>query len=169
MLYTHILVPTDFSTAANQALRYAFEEATQHQAKLTLLHVTRHYPTVDVYYVEGTPERQEGYVVELGGKLPSLPTPPPETVRRDYNEELLVQLHDLVPASFPGPWQTQVATGDPADMIVQVTQDLGVDLIVMATHGRTGLQHVLLGSVAERVIRHAPCPVLAIRYRQRAA
>jgi nucleotide-binding universal stress UspA family protein len=54
MLYTHILVPTDFSPAANQALPYAFEEATQHQAKLTLLHVTRHYPSVDVYYIEGT-------------------------------------------------------------------------------------------------------------------
>jgi nucleotide-binding universal stress UspA family protein len=169
MLYHHVLVPTDFSTAANQALRYAFEEATQHQAKLTLLHVTRHYPSVDVYYVEGTPERREGYAVELGGKLPSLPTPPPETVRRDYNEEALVQLHDLVPASFTGSWQTHVATGDPADAIVQVAQDLGVDLIVMATHGRTGLQHVLLGSVAERVIRHAPCPVLAIRYRPETA
>jgi len=169
MLYTHILVPTDFSTAANQALRYAFEEATQHQAKLTLLHVTRHYPTIEVYYVEGTPERREGYAVELGGKFPLLPTPPPETVRRDPNEEALVQLQDLVPASFTGPWQTQVATGDSADMIVQVAQDLGVDLIVMATHGRTGLQHVFLGSVAEKVVRHAPCPVLTIRYRQGAA
>jgi universal stress protein A len=165
MLYTHILVPTDFSTAANQALRYAFEEATQHQAKLTLLHVTHHYPTVDVYYVEGAPERREGYAFEFGGKLPSLPTPPPEVVRRDYNEEALVQLQDLVPASFTAPWKAEVATGDPADAIVQAAQDLGVDLIVMATHGRTGLQHVFLGSVAERVVRHASCPVLTIRYR----
>jgi nucleotide-binding universal stress UspA family protein len=86
-------------------------------------------------------------------------------VRRDYNEEALVQLQDLVPASFTGPWKTEVATGDPANAIVQAAQDLGVDLIVMATHGRTGLQHVFLGSVAEKVIRHAPCPVLAIRYR----
>ncbi|HEY7490197.1 MAG TPA: universal stress protein [Candidatus Tectomicrobia bacterium] len=165
MLYTHILVPTDFSTAANRALRYAFEEATQHQAKLTLLHVTRHYPTVDVYYIEGTPEQREGYAPERSGKFPALPTPPPEVVRRDYNEEALVQLQDLVPASFTGPWKAEVASGDPADAIVQVAQDLGVDLIVMATHGRTGLQHVFLGSVAEKVIRHAPCPVLTIRYR----
>jgi nucleotide-binding universal stress UspA family protein len=168
MLYTHILVPTDFSLAANQALRYAFEEATQHQAKLTLLHVTYHYPATEVYYVKDAPRRPIGYADEFGGKLPSLPIPPPEVVRRDPNEEALVQLRDLVPASFAGPWTTQVAVGDPADAIVIVAQDLGVDLIVMATHGRTGFRHVLLGSVAEKVVRHAPCPVLTIRYRQRA-
>ena len=169
MLYTHILVPTDFSPAANQALRYAFEEAMQHHARLTLLHVTHHYPATEVYYIAGTPESRSGYAPEMGGKLPSLPTPPPETVRRDYNEEALVQLQDLVPASYTGPWQTQVAIGDPADAIVRVAQELGVDLIVMATHGHTGLRHVLLGSVAEKVVRHAPCPVLTVRSRASAA
>jgi nucleotide-binding universal stress UspA family protein len=168
MLYTHILVPTDFSPAANQALRYAFEEATQHQAKLTLLHVTYHYQPTEVYYVEDTPERPIRYADEIGVKLPSLPTPPPQVVRRDPNEEALVQLRDLVPASFAGPWTTQVAVGDPADAIVLVAQDLVVDLIIMSTHGRTGLRHVFLGSVAEKVVRHAPCPVLTIRYRQEA-
>jgi universal stress protein A len=165
MLYTHILVPTDFSPAANQALRYAFEEATQHQAKLTLLHVTHHYQPTEVYYVNDTPQRPIRYAVEFGVKFPSLPTPPPEVVRRDPNEEALVQLRDLVPASFTGPWTTQVAVGDPADAIVLVAQDLG-DLIIMSTHGRTGLRHVFLGSVAEKVVRHAPCPVLTIRHRQ---
>lgn len=170
MLYTHILVPTDFSPDANQALRYAFEEATQHQAKLTLLHVTHHYPATEVYYVTGSPEAsQAGYAPEIGSRLPSLPTPPPETVRRDYNEEALTQLQDLVPASFTGSWQTQVATGDPAEAIVQVAQELSVDLIVMATHGRTGLRHVLLGSVAEKVVRHAPCAVLTVRSRESTA
>ena len=169
MLYTHILVPTDFSTAAHQALAYAFEEATQHQAKLTLLHVMQHHPATEVYYVTGSPEAsQAGYAPELGSRLPSPPTRPPETVRRGYNEEVLVQLQDLVPASFTGSWQTQVATGDPADAIVQVAQEIAVDLIVMATHGRTGLQHVFLGSVAEKVVRHVPCPVLTVRYRKEA-
>jgi len=169
MLYTHILVPTDFSTAANQALAYAFAEATQHQAKLTLLHVMQHYPATEVYYITNGPGAPTGFEAEFGGKLPSPPTPPPEVVRRDYNEEALTRLQDLVPASFTGSWQAQVATGDPADAIVQVAQELAVDLIVMATHGRTGLQHVFLGSVAEKVVRHAPCPVLTVRYRKETA
>lgn len=64
----------------------------------------------------------------------------------------------MSPKSVAGSCQTRAAAGDPADAIVQVAQDLGVDLIVMAMHGRAGLQHVLLRSTAERVIRHAPGP-----------
>jgi len=155
MVYTHILVPTDFSPAAHRALVYALEEATQHQDKLTLLHVVQHHPTTEVYYIKNAPQSGTGYA-EFGEKLPSFPPHPPETVRRDYNDEALVQLHDLVPASFTGTWEVQVAAGDPADAIVHMAAELDVDLIVMATHGRTGLQHVLLGSVAEKVVRHAP-------------
>lgn len=53
--------------------------------------------------------------------------------------------------------------GKPASMIVSTAKELGIDLIVMSTHGRTGLGHVLMGSVAEKVVRHAPCPVLTIK------
>ena len=166
MRFTHILAPTDFSTPADQALQYAFEEATQHQARLTLLHVVQHHPTTEVYYLKGTPQHQPGYVGELSGRLPSLPSPPPETLRRDYHEEALTQLRALVPASLIGLWDVQVTTGDAADAIVRMATESGADLIVMATHGRTGLQHVLLGSVAEKVVRHAPCPVLTIRYKK---
>jgi nucleotide-binding universal stress UspA family protein len=160
----HILVPTDFSTAAHQALRYAVEEAMQHQAKLTLLHVLHHQPATDVYYVRGAPEGPRGFG-DFGSALPTTPPSAPQTVLRDYHEEALTQLRDLVPAAFSGSWEAQVATGDPADAIVREATQLGVDLIVMGTHGRTGLQHVLLGSVAEKVVRHAPCPVLTVRYR----
>jgi nucleotide-binding universal stress UspA family protein len=163
MIYTHILVPTDFSPAANRALVYAFEEATQHQAKLTLLHVLQHHPAVEVYYVTEAPQSGTGYAAEFGGKLPSFPPQPPEVVRRDYQEEALVQLHALVPASFTGAWEVQVAAGHPAEAIVRMAQELEVDLIIMATHGRTGLSHILLGSVAEHVVRHAPCAVLTVR------
>ena len=166
MLYTHILVPTDFSPAANRALVYAFEEATQHQAKLTLLHVIPHQPATEVYYIKDAPQSGTGYAPEFGDKLPAFPTHPPQTVMRDYNEEALVQLHDLVPTSFTGSWEVQVTAGNPADAIVRTAEDLEVDLIVMATHGHTGLQHVLLGSVAEKVVRHAPCPVLTVRQRE---
>ena len=81
----------------------------------------------------------------------------------------MIQLRDLVPADFSGAWEVQVTTGDPADAIVSEAAQLGADLIVMGTHGRTGLQHVLLGSVAEKVVRHASCPVLTIRLRSDAA
>ena len=64
---------------------------------------------------------------------------------------------------FQGTWDVEVAVGHPADTIVRVAQERGADLIVMGTHGRTGLQHVLLGSVAEKVVRLAPCPVLTVR------
>jgi nucleotide-binding universal stress UspA family protein len=57
-----------------------------------------------------------------------------------------------------------VVTGHPADTIVRVAQERGADLIVMSTHGRTGLQHVVLGSVAEKVVRLAPCPVLTVKH-----
>jgi universal stress protein A len=164
MSYTHILIPTDFSTTANEALRLAFAEAMQHQAQLTLLHVLHHQPT-EVYYVRGAPNTRVGFEIDSGSSLPSPQMSTPETVIRDYNEEALTQLRDLVPASFTGQWQVQVATGDPADAIVRVARELGAELIVMGTHGRTGLQHVLLGSVAEKVVRHALCPVLTVRHR----
>ena len=167
MIYTHILVSTDFSPAANRALVYAFEEATQHQAKLTLLHVLQHHPAVEVYYVTEAPQSGTGYAAEFGEKLPSFPHQPPETIRRDYQEEALAQLYALVPASFTGAWEAQVAAGHPAEAIVRMAQELEVDLIIMATHGRTGLSHILLGSVAEQVVRHAPCAVLTVRQKER--
>jgi nucleotide-binding universal stress UspA family protein len=169
MLYSHILVPTDFSSAANRALAYAFEEATQHQARLTLLHVLQHHPSTEVYYIKDAPQSGTGYVAEFGEKLPAFPSQPPETVRRDYYEEALVQLQDLVPASFTGTREVEVAAGHPAETIVRMARELAVDLIIMATHGRTGVSHLLLGSVAEHVVRHAPCPVLTVRQQEQRA
>ncbi len=145
MVYTHILVPTDFSPASYRALEYAVAEATQHQAKLTLLHVLQHHPTTAVYYVKDAPQSGMGYA-EFGEKLPALPTHPPQTVRHDYEEEALVRLHDLRPATFTGAWEAQVTVGEPAAEIVALADALGVDLIVMATHGRSGVRRLVLGS-----------------------
>ena len=158
MPFTHILVPTDLSDPANHALRYALEEATLHRAAVTLLHVLSSHDDTDVYYVTGSPQSTSQ------GSFDPAP-PQPTVVRSDPNEEARTRLQDLLRGVFHGPWDVEVGIGHPADTIVRVAQERGADLIVMGTHGRTGLQHALLGSVAEKVVRLAPCPVLTVRYK----
>ena len=164
MAFKHLLVPTDFSEPANNALRYAIEEAGLHHAKVTLLHVLPADTRTDVHYVTGapTPAAQGG----LGpGARGSALLSQPEVVRRDRSEEALTQLRDLMANAFQGSSEVAVAMGHPADTIVRVARERSADLIVMSTHGRTGLEHVLLGSVAEKVVRLAPCPVLTVKHR----
>lgn len=165
MAFRHVLVPTDFSEPANHALRYAAEEAVLHRAKVTLLHVQPMDAGTDVYYVTGAPAsgQQAGFDVITGGRLGMVPVSEPTVVRRDSSEAALTRLHDLVPEAFRGTWQVEIAVGRPADTIVRLARERNVDLIVMATHGRTGLEHVVMGSVAEKVVRLAPCPVLTVK------
>jgi len=168
MAFTHVLVPTDFSEPANHALRYAIEEATLHHGKVTLLHVLPPRTETDVYYVTGAPPAsgyQAGLDPDAGGRVGAYPPSQPMVVRHDRNEEALTQLQDLIPAAFHDTWQVEIAAGHPADTIVRIAGERNADLIVMGTHGRTGLQHVLLGSVAEKVVRLASCPVLTVRYK----
>ena len=166
MAFTHLLVPTDFSEPANQALSHAREEAALHRAKVTLLHVMAPHADTDIYYVTGSPEPPPQGSVDPtgGGRVSARPLSEPTVVRSDPAEAALTHLQDLIPAAGRGTWDVAIAVGHPADAIVRVAQERNVDLIVMGTHGRTGLQHVLLGSVAEKVVRLAPCPVLTIRY-----
>ena len=166
MAFTHVLVPTDFSDPAHHALRYAIEEATLHHARVTLLHVLAPRSETEVYYVTGAPVTgaDAGLDLVAGGRLGPSATSQPTVVRHDHNEEALTQLHDLIPDAFRDSWAIEIAAGHPAETIVRVAQDKSADLIVMGTHGRTGLQHVLLGSVAEKVVRLAPCPVLTVRH-----
>jgi nucleotide-binding universal stress UspA family protein len=166
MAFTHILVPTDFSDPAGHALRCATEEAILHKAKVTLLHVLPAHAATDVYYVSGGPESgpRQGYDPIAGGRLAGMPLSEPTVVRSDPSEEALTRLHDLVPEAFHGAWEVTTAAGQPAEAIVRTAEERGADLIVMGTHGRTGLSHALLGSVAEKVVRLAPCPVLTVRH-----
>lgn len=166
MSFKHLLVPTDFSEPANNALRYASEEAALHHAKVTLLHVLPTDTRTDVHYVTGEPGPEGGLDPAAGGRVGgSALLSQPEVVRRDRSEEALTRLRDLAANAFRGPCEVEVAMGHPAETIARVAQERSADLIVMSTHGRTGLQHVVLGSVAEKVVRLAPCPVLTVKHR----
>jgi nucleotide-binding universal stress UspA family protein len=133
----HILTPTDFSDPSRQAVTSAFELAQTFGAKLSLLHVIE------------VPE----YAIEVALPL--------EALERDARRELAF----LLPEAEAGHVDVTrlVEIGIPYQKIVETATAESVDLIVMATHGRTGLSHLFLGSVAERVLRLAPCPVLTIR------
>ena len=139
----HILVPFDFSPYAEQALAYAIGLAQILQARLTLLYV-RDTMSWGVAQAEAT--LPPSYWVEL------------ETSIAEGMEEPLARVHE---AGLQG--ETVLAQGIPFQTIIETARDNSVDLIVIGTHGRTGLTHVLMGSVAEKVVRLAPCPVLVTR------
>ena len=162
MAFTRILVPIDFSNQCKVALDVALREAELHQTSVMLLHVLPRHSHTEVTYLRGNPADQRGMVAEMG-PMQSTSQPQPVVLRRDYVDETLGQLRDLVPHEFTRPWDVEVGSGDPADAILHAAQEHQADLIVMGTHGRTGLAHVFLGSVAEKVVRQASCPVLVTR------
>lgn len=169
MPITHVLVPTDFSETAAHALRYAFEEARVHHAKVTLLHVVPSGTGTDVYYVSPAAGHPGAFDPAASARVGApWPTQPATVVRHDASDAALTQLHDLIPHAFRDSWSAELAVGSPAETIVRIAQEQAADLIVMGTHGRTGLQHALLGSVAEKVVRLASCPVLTVRHTSQA-
>jgi universal stress protein A len=139
-----ILAPLDFSPQSQKALHYALALAEQFGASVTLLYVVEPavYPT------------EIGYVP---AEIDALYRTMDETAR----EKLAALAEKQVPAQLRG--QTLVRVGQPHREITEAAKELAVDLIVIATHGYTGLKHTFLGSTAERVVRHAPCPVLTVR------
>jgi nucleotide-binding universal stress UspA family protein len=144
--FTRILVPTDFSETADAALAYAKGLATRLGASLHLLYVFSDLSAtatmVPEVYVPLPPEVRERALDEA-------------------RESLLKRLGTAEEKHFRG--TRTIVTGLTAKEIVQYAIDNGIDLIVMGTHGRRGVAHLLLGSVAEQVLRTAPCPVLTVR------
>lgn len=141
-----ILAPTDFSEHSNHALRSAAEMARQFEAKLLLLHVVSN---------EALESISKAHV----------PPHPVDRVYEDLSQEIHEQYLTYVPPEIRKAIETEILVlpGVPFLEIIRVARLKGVDLIVMATHGRTGLSHALMGSVTEKVVRKAPCPVLSIR------
>ena len=133
-----ILFPTDFSTASDAALAHAEAVAKQSNAKLLIVHV------------------EEPPLAYGGGELYyGLPEPSSERIRK--------MLDDVRPKDPSVAFSHRLVMGDPAGEIVRIADEEKVDSIVLGTHGRTGLSRLLMGSVAEGVVRRAPCPVLVYR------
>jgi nucleotide-binding universal stress UspA family protein len=133
-----IIFPTDFSTMGQAALEMATSLARDRGAKLLIVHVEEPpvaYGGGELYYGIDEPNR----------------------------EDLKRMLDEVVPTDPSVEYEHRLMIGSPASAIVHLAEKEGVDMIVMPTHGRTGLLRVLMGSVAEEVVRKAKCPVLTVK------
>ena len=146
-LFQKILLPTDFSDHANEALGYATHLAQTHAGSLCLVHT---YDLVPYALPEG----------------PILDDVQLEAMRTAFRKQLDL-LRRQAEAAGVSRVETLLLQGQAASEIVRLASEQHFDLIVMGTHGRTGLTHLLLGSVTEKVVRRAPCPVLTIPLREK--
>jgi nucleotide-binding universal stress UspA family protein len=144
-----ILVATDFSEPSDSALTYGRELATRFGATLHVLHVVEN--------VYANTLGAENYVAVAPGLQEQL-----EADARERLEELLIDSDKSGPAAVP----VVMTATSPALAIVKYAKDHGIDVIVTGTHGRGAFAHLIMGSVAERVVRFAPCPVLTVRHPQ---
>ena len=156
MKLTRILAPTDFSNFSGFALEWAAYLAQCMKADLVLLHVIL---------------EEEGKIVEeiVGeGAVVHIPKGIREDVVKDRQKKLKDQYNMVVSHEIKSILRVEEITriGVPFLEIIKVAKEKEVDLIVMGTHGRTGLAHVLIGSVAEKVVHHAHCPVLTVKHPQ---
>lgn len=147
LVFRKILVPTDFSETANTALYYAKELALQFGAELHLLHVCE-----DPMLLGGWPLSEPGSAPEVGEEAAALRAQLTNLIPPERRKELKAEVH--------------VILGDPTGAAIsRYAKDGEFELIVMGTHGRGAISHALMGSVAEKVVRSAPCPVMTIRRR----
>lgn len=146
-MYQTIVVPTDFSEAADLAWGHAAALARAGGGTLVAVYVAEpvlsHYGVVGL--IPSVTELEEQHDIASRLKLQEL-------VEKGKAEGLTVR--------------SRIAAGKPWEQIVQAAETEGADLIVMGTHGRTGLAHGAVGSTAERVVQRAPCPVLVVRPRK---
>jgi universal stress protein A len=136
--FKRILVPVDFSDQSLDALRTARMIARDDVARICVLHVAEPLP---IDWPANTTDIQKVTNSVIRKVLAKF-------VRAEFGED--------------GP-KTRFIPGQPVDVIVKLAAKMNADLIVLGTQGRTGLPRALIGSVAERVVRHAPCPVLVVR------
>ena len=139
-----ILIPTDFSDLSCEAFSWATLLTKEFKAKIVIVHVISERVAAEMTAQPGNPwesvlEREDNAMIE------------------SFQSCLKSDIDQTVET------QTLVKVGPAAEKIIEAATEKNADLIIMTTHGRTGLSHALMGSVAEKVVRQAPCPVLTIR------
>jgi len=141
-----ILHPTDFSETSGHALTYALAFAKEFKARLYVLHVIEEVSSAMYFDM--------------------LQTPPLAQLMADVEAQARKALDGLLPEEAREQVQTEglIRKGVPFLEIVRCAEEVGADMIVCGTHGRTGLKQALFGSVAEKIVRKAPCPVLSVRH-----
>ncbi len=137
-LFRTLLYPTDFSTCSAKAYHLACSLARHHHSRLLIIHVLETPPAA-----------------YLGGNLVSDPA--------SHLQEIQVMLERMRPADGAFEVEYRLVSGEPAQEILRLATERNCDLIVLGTHGRSGLPRVVMGSVAEAVLRKAPCPVLTVK------
>ena len=146
ILVKNILVPTDFGEASDVALAYGREFAMRFGATLHVVHVA------EQIFLNAGAESYASMAPDLQDEL--------EASARARLDELLIDSD----GSGPPTTRALLTTSSPAYAIVNYAREHNIELIVMGTHGRGALAHLVMGSVAERVVRTAPCPVLTVRH-----
>ncbi len=142
-----ILCPIDFSENSLEALKYAAHTALKENATAVyLIHIV------------------DSRVYDYGGPIyePIMPAMKP-VIDQASKDQLTNKLLEKVPKEIEGRVETVVSFGVPFVEIIKAARDYGIDLIIMGTRGRSGVSHMLIGSVAEKVVRKASCPVLTVR------
>ncbi|GAX60699.1 universal stress protein UspA and related nucleotide-binding proteins [Candidatus Scalindua japonica] len=141
-----ILFPTDFSSTAEHALKYALTFASEHKAKLFVMHVI---PNPDSPVVFG----EDGESVT-----------PPSFERMEAKAKK--SMEQLIPERYAKELEIEniIVQGGPLKEILKCVKKFNIDLLTMASHGRKGISHMLMGSLAEKVVQMAPCPVLTIKH-----
>jgi nucleotide-binding universal stress UspA family protein len=141
-----ILFPTDFSSTAEHALQYALSLASLHKAKLYVMHVIV------------TPDSP----VMFGEEGESISPPSSEKMEADAKKAA----QQLIPEQYTKELEIEniIVRGTPLKAILECAKSHNIELLIMASHGRKGISHMLMGSLAEKVVQMAPCPVLTIKH-----
>lgn len=156
--FKRVLCPVDLSEFSLQALRLAVNVAEASAATLDILHVI-HNPFDEFYLTaitQSDPALIDAFADEPQRRAKIM------RVTEEHAEVLLKQFcHEIV--KHYAKVRYHIRQGDPFEAILDGTEDFLTDLVVLATHGRTGIKRLVIGNVAEKVVRHAPCPVLTLK------
>lgn len=142
--FNNILIAIDFSENSTYAFDYALTLARQFNAELTVMHVINEPIDLRGFYVPHISFEQLEKEIEAGAT----------GMMEKFCQEKMGDFRN---------YKTSIVNGIPYEEIIRKAKDIDASLIVLGTHGRTGLDHIIFGSTAERVVRSSPCPVLSIR------